>query len=807
VVASPAADAATLSIACGDTSALIAAIKATNSAGSGTISLCASTYTLTAPYSGSDGLPQITGIVSITTASGKAAIARSTSSMTPDFRIFDVASSGSLGLRSLTISHGSVTGKGAAIYNGGGSVLIDGSTLSRNHASGAGGAVYNSGGTVQVLASTLSGNVANGSGGGGVYSSGGTLTVKNSKLSSNATAGSGGAIDNNDLSSATVTNSTIAGNHANGGATAGGGGGIWNMGPLQVSGSTLDANVAAHGSGGAILTQEHLYLSDSTVVANTAKVAGGGIDSTLSGPSQLVTASTLAHNTAPTGANIDATGTASGASPIAITQTIVADPTSGTDCSTSAASSTAVSDAGYNLESATDCGFTQSTDKQNADPMLDSLRLNGGRTQTEALETGSPAIDRGPATCSSPDQRGMARPEGAACDIGAFEANMSITIGLPGLSTRYDAPPSITLKAASLNATAIKSLSCTVNGTAAPLTGESGLRTTAVAATLVPAASVLQQGPNNVVVCRGGDSEGFDGVSAPASFWFDTQPPTVSLPVANAPASTGWFNVSTGAPNVTANCNDPGPSSGLLCEEFPGVLTSCTAASNPSGPAACSFQPFPLSDGGDQTIAVSAADGAGNTGGASAAFNVDLTPPTVTCTTAPTFILNNPQAFVSASVSDATSGPTSSSVEQQLLDNEVGTFTQSLTGADVAGNTTTTDCLYTVTYSLLGFASPAASAVVTPGQAVNVAFTLGDANGQLLDPVAQNLADSGQLQALFVGVGAPAGVTYDATTHHFIATLTVPTNASNGTVDLVVQDAVSSGPPLVLGSEQLTVNG
>jgi Right handed beta helix region len=55
-----------------------------------------------------------------------------------------------------------------------------------------------------------------------------------------------------------------------------------------------------------------------------------------------------------------------------------------------------------------------------ADPAIGALRNNGGPTQTHALLSGSPAIDAGFA-CEATDQRGVARPQGPACDIGAYE--------------------------------------------------------------------------------------------------------------------------------------------------------------------------------------------------------------------------------------------------------------------------------------------------------------------------------------------------------------------------------------------------
>ena len=51
-----------------------------------------------------------------------------------------------------------------------------------------------------------------------------------------------------------------------------------------------------------------------------------------------------------------------------------------------------------------------------------TLTNNGGPTQTLALLPGSPAIDAAlTAKCAVTDQRGEARPQGAGCDIGAFE--------------------------------------------------------------------------------------------------------------------------------------------------------------------------------------------------------------------------------------------------------------------------------------------------------------------------------------------------------------------------------------------------
>ena len=64
-------------------------------------------------------------------------------------------------------------------------------------------------------------------------------------------------------------------------------------------------------------------------------------------------------------------------------------------------------------------------------PLFGSLQHNGGPTETMALGTGSLAIDAGDdAVCGGErvggiDQRGVPRPQGPHCDIGAFEVESS----------------------------------------------------------------------------------------------------------------------------------------------------------------------------------------------------------------------------------------------------------------------------------------------------------------------------------------------------------------------------------------------
>jgi hypothetical protein len=79
------------------------------------------------------------------------------------------------------------------------------------------------------------------------------------------------------------------------------------------------------------------------------------------------------------------------------------------------------------------CGLTDGVNGNiiGADPTLGPLAGNGGATPTHALLPSSPAIDAGAdASCPTTDQRGMPRPRGAHCDIGAFEAEAFYTLSV-----------------------------------------------------------------------------------------------------------------------------------------------------------------------------------------------------------------------------------------------------------------------------------------------------------------------------------------------------------------------------------------
>jgi len=85
--------------------------------------------------------------------------------------------------------------------------------------------------------------------------------------------------------------------------------------------------------------------------------------------------------------------------------------------------SAALTDNGNNLGSDASCAFTMPGSFNNVDPLLAPLGDYGGPTLTMALRPGSPAVNAGNmAFCLATDQRGVPRPQGNGCDIGAVEA-------------------------------------------------------------------------------------------------------------------------------------------------------------------------------------------------------------------------------------------------------------------------------------------------------------------------------------------------------------------------------------------------
>jgi UDP-3-O-[3-hydroxymyristoyl] glucosamine N-acyltransferase len=309
-----------------------------------------------------------------------ATIERSSAGGTPEFRIFYVVAGGELTLNGLTLRNGWVEGAGGAIWNDAGTLELNDTIVSGNRAF-EGGGIVSGNGSVRLNNSTVSGN--RGTWSGGIYNVGGTLELIGSTVSGNGTEGAPGGGIWNRGGMVKLTNSTVSGNHGTEG------GGILNEnGTIELTNSTISSNVAGFSTGGGIWNRGGMVrLTNSTVSNNRDDFEGGeNINNAAGGTLELI-------------------------------NTIVADQIPGNDCVGS------ITSLGHNLDSDGTCNLTGPGDLPNTEPGLGPLADNGGPTQTHALLPGSPAIDAGDdGACPATDQRGfVTRPQGAACDIGAYE--------------------------------------------------------------------------------------------------------------------------------------------------------------------------------------------------------------------------------------------------------------------------------------------------------------------------------------------------------------------------------------------------
>lgn len=256
------------------------------------------------------------------------------------------------------------------------------------------------------------GKVTNGHGG-GIYSYG-SLTINNSVISDNEANGDGGGI-NATSGSLTINNSVISGNTA---SRYGGGISIYGV-SLTETDPTINATIkksdisnnraTQNGGGVAIRVSCCVNIENSTIYGNTATGNGGGIYVDI-GAAATLTHLTIVNNSAATGGGIynhldlDSPGI------LKVRNSIIANNTVG-DC----AGSFWTENVG-NLSTDDTCSAAVNTDS----PRLDTLMAMSPAYYP--LQPESPAVDGGSIDyCLRSDQRGMRRPQGDACDIGAYE--------------------------------------------------------------------------------------------------------------------------------------------------------------------------------------------------------------------------------------------------------------------------------------------------------------------------------------------------------------------------------------------------
>jgi len=318
------------------------------------------------------------------------------------------------------VSHNS---SGGALHGRSSTIIISGSRFSGNSSNGGGfgGAIWvdgtsptaaGVGGTLQIATTTFTSNISrNQAGAIGFYlypekgesAQFHTVSVIGNRVpdSSGTYLGTrsfaGGVLGNR--GDVTILNSTFADNVvSSAGGGAGGGLALASTGAVTIINSTISNNRAegtgAGASGGGLLIAGNtvpFQITHSTIAFNFAGWTGGGIQTDAGGPLGTLVNTIVAGNDA------------------------AAFPSPFQDqCSAQLMNGGGVLEFPANNPPCVGGALIA------ADPRLGPLAPNGGFSATHLLRAGSPAINAGACVVAT-DQRGVARPQGAACDLGAVE--------------------------------------------------------------------------------------------------------------------------------------------------------------------------------------------------------------------------------------------------------------------------------------------------------------------------------------------------------------------------------------------------
>ncbi len=281
--------------------------------------------------------------------------------------------------------------------------------------------------------------------GGGIYSEGGVV-LEDTLVNANTAkpAGFGGGLYLTDAGTAGIYRSTFRANEAaGGGAISGANGGF-----ASVFESRLGRNLALSASGGAIFVRDgsQIDLYNTNVDSNQANGGTGGAIRAIEADVSLAK-TTVNNNAAPDGGGISSTDNLPDDHAFTLRETIVAGNrdigTTGetyNDCR-DVGTTISVESLGYNLVgSEYGCSIVtkQASDQIGSGvdgslppilPLLETEAYYGGPNfiLSTALMPESPAVDAGPKgrACSNDDDdadiRGVLRPFGKRCDIGAYE--------------------------------------------------------------------------------------------------------------------------------------------------------------------------------------------------------------------------------------------------------------------------------------------------------------------------------------------------------------------------------------------------
>ncbi len=408
-------------------------------------------------------------------------------------RILTTASATMVTLEDLVLTHGFASGgPGGAIYVQGAATVGETrltllATTVRDSVAGSwGGGIAATNATLTLYRSALLDNAAGG-GGGGINLNVGTLAIENTRIAGNVAAGDGGgiemwtgelvvfesAIDDNetatsgdsghggglalrDISGGSIESSRIARNQAEAG---GGGLYIWGNSTFYLLATEIRDNAAPPGVGGGILIDSGSEIAaGSLLVARNSAVQGGGIEnnngifrlgngtlvenSAIGGTGGAISNSgdlelvhvTIARNAAAIGGGIWSTDIDV---PVThLTNVLFSANTASvqsSDCHFLAGPSSLV----FSLWPGTSCGSSTANGNQPNTavglprPALTCGVPGGDVTPTLLPPAESAAVDT--ASCILPgyrwDARGVERPQGVACDVGAVEVSPQPSCG------------------------------------------------------------------------------------------------------------------------------------------------------------------------------------------------------------------------------------------------------------------------------------------------------------------------------------------------------------------------------------------
>ena len=207
-------------------------------------------------------------------------------------------------------------------------------------------------------------------------------------------------------------------------AGSAGGGGVSSSAPLSLDRVTVADNNGLSGQGGGVLSSGGLTVVNSTFWSNSAS-SGGGL-ALPAGAADIRNATftwnTASSNSTPQGAHIYNGGS------INLANSIFERGSVG-NCG-----GNAIVSGGHNVDDDGSCGLAGPGDRGFPFYGWTYYKLANGGGETDVIppfdtqsgyQVPGPAVDIGGTGCPAIDQRGVARPQGASCDAGAYEATFA----------------------------------------------------------------------------------------------------------------------------------------------------------------------------------------------------------------------------------------------------------------------------------------------------------------------------------------------------------------------------------------------